>query len=440
MFLWSAAAVAAAKPSIAVLVDGPRADAVRADIISALPSGTAIVDPDTLQGALAKRHVAASKTLLRAGPHSQAFVTGVHNVSADIGADAIILVRVRAKKGKPSGEFFVVAVAASQDAAAIDDTVTIGQDGDHADEWKKALGPLLDVIRSGTSAEAAEPGKKTTEEKASPKDEESGKTPAEPAPEPAAEPKGGPAAPVSLTNAMIEGFLGLDLGGRQFHYNQRVTPTLRPYDLPTGVLLPETPGVAASVDVFPLARSELAIVRDLGISARVGDNLAKAQLGPATTSVEWYSWEANLRYRILLGPRESASVIGLEAGTGELAFKYVNSTELDASELPGVDYHYLRFGVDGRIPLGPVAILAGIAYRPILSSGSLGVHFPRETIGGMDADLGLAFRLARFLEARVVVNYTRVWAAFNPQPGDMFVAGGGLDQFMNADIGVAAFF
>ena len=44
------------------------------------------------------------------------------------------------------------------------------------------------------------------------------------------------------------------------------------------------------------------------------------------------------------------------------------------------------------------------------------------------------------VEARLVLSYVRFWAAINPHVGDMYVAGGGLDQFVNLDLGIAAFF
>jgi hypothetical protein len=433
---WSAAANAAAKPTVAVLAVGPGAEAVRAEVVAALPSSADVVDKAALTSALSQRHIAVTKAL-KGGQRSQAFISAVHSATIALGADAVILVEARARKGKPSGEYVVVAVAASQQDAAIDTTVTIESDADRGDQWKKALGPLLDLIQGG--AKAAEPAEKgaVPEKTASPEatSNENGESAA--SPEQAAEVKGEP-APLSFTNAMFTGFLGLDFGGRQFHYNERVTnDNLRPFDLPAGVLLPVTPGIAASVEFFPLAKTDLGIVRDIGVSGRFGINWAQAKLGNAVSDVDWHSWELNLRGRILLGPRAASPVIGVELGGGELAFGFHNPDPVLESTLPGVDYHYLRVAVDGRIPLGPGAILLGAAYRPILGAGDLGSHFPRESISGMDAKLGAALKLTSAIEARLVFTYTRVWATFNPRPGDQYIAGGGVDQLLNADIGAA---
>jgi hypothetical protein len=437
--LWSAVASAGARPSIAVLVDGPGAESVRGDIVAAVPAGVDVVDKSTLVSALTQRHV--SMKAVRSGQHSSAFVGNVRKASIAIGADGVVLVKARLRKGKPTGEYVVVAVAASQEDAAVDDNATIDADSDHTSQWKRTLAPLFELMQGGAKAAAA-PAEKATAEATSPKENDEGSkaVATEPPPEPAAEAKSA-SAPVSITDSLLTGFVGLDLGGRQFHYNDRVTDSnLRPYDLPQGLLLPETPGLAASVEVYPLARTEWSFARDIGLSGHVGIDWAKARLGTSTTSVQWHSWEVNLRGRIPLGPRAEAPFLGVELGVGELDFGFDAAASTVTARLPGVDYHYLRLGVDGRIPVGPVAVLLGVAYRPILGAGQLGTDFPNESIAGMDAKVGVALKLLPWMEARIVVNYTRVWASFNPHPGDTYVAGGGLDQFINADFGVAAFF
>ena len=143
-------------------------------------------------------------------------------------------------------------------------------------------------------------------------------------------------------------------------------------------------------------------------------------------------------------------VIGLEGGGGQLVFAFKDTTGM-ADILPGVDYHYLRVGADGRIPVGPVAFIVGAGYRnlltrkgptgaTILAAGSVGEHFPRASIAGMDARVGAALSLASNIEARLVIGYIRYWAAFNPMPDDTYIAGGAIDQMLSADLGIAAFF
>ena len=260
--------------------------------------------------------------------------------------------------------------------------------------------------------------------------------------------------PPSPAEALLVVFGGLDLGGRQFHYNQRITnATLRPFDLPQGALLPVTPGAALTVELYPLASTTWTFARDLGLVSRFGYNLAKARLGTADLSTRWYSWDLALRGRVHLGPRGSSPSLGLEAGWGRLAFTFQDpaGTTPVADMLPGVDYRFLRFGADGRWPMGKLALIGGAGYRHLLTrsgpggttvpaAGSVGEHFPRADIQGLDARAGATWMLSSWLEARLVLSYVRFWATFNPRAGDTYIAGGGLDQMLNADLGVAVWF
>jgi hypothetical protein len=432
LLLHSATAAAASAPSVGLFVIGSDTGDTRSDIAAVLPSHASVLDDASIAGALARHGVTAGT--VHAGPHASAFIAKVHEAASEAGADAVIIVKPRPHKGK-TGEFVVVAVAASEDGALVDSTVTIGADEDRRAAWKKVLGPMIGAVSS--DSKSGEPAKAADDESASPKEtgEHEGTASVAP-PSPPEE-----AHEHSIADALVVGFLGLDLGGRQFHYNDRVTQgTLRPYDLPSGALLPETPGVAASVELYPLATSGLPFLRDLGLSGHFGYSWAEASIGSIVSNAHWDTWGVNLRDRIPLGRSPSSPIVGVEAGYGQLAFVFGNTSAISTDALPGVNYSYLRFGVDGRIPIGPAAILAGVAYRPILGAGQLGDHFPKETIGGMDGAVGAALRLTSALEARLVVTYTRVWATFNPTPGAAYVAGGGLDQYIDADIGVAAHF
>jgi hypothetical protein len=440
---------ARASGSIVVLVDGPGSAEVYAELLAALPPDASIIDQSKLLGALAQEHVDdVAKAMLAANRHA-ALVGGVRKAATAIGADAVVLGAIRAAKGKHPAELALLVVLASQDSAAVDQALPLRKGAHHRDQFAKILGPPLEGLAGGAPAASAAPAPKVAEAAAPTKGEDAATAkpepkPAEAAPERAETPKTAK-EPTRINEALIIGFLALDLGARQMGYNQRYTQNLLAYDLPQKVLLPETPGVAAALEAYPLASAATAIARDIGVSGRFNTNFAKVQVGSgagsAVGSTTWYAWEVNLRGRIPLGERASAPLLGLEAGGGELAFSFPPSSGEVPAYLPAVDYKYLRFGADGRIPLTPsVAVTVGAAYRVTLSAGQLEDHFPRETIGAMDARVGGAVRIANGIEARLVVTYIRNWAAFNPRPGDTYVAGGALDQFMNADLGVAAFF
>lgn len=245
----------------------------------------------------------------------------------------------------------------------------------------------------------------------------------------------------SFESALLTAFVALDFGGRQMHYTDRITNgNLRPYDLPTGVLLPVAPGLAASAEVFPLASKPWAVARDIGLTGKLNYNLANSKVGTVTVSTTWFAWELNLRGRLLLGAERTAPVIGIEVGTGQQAFKFHAPDTATELILPSVDYHYLRVGADGRIPIASAAVLVGLGYRGLSSSGQLSRHFPNLSISGLDLKIGGALQLTERFEARLVFNYARYSATLNAKSTDVYQAKSAVDQILNVDLGVAAHF
>jgi hypothetical protein len=259
------------------------------------------------------------------------------------------------------------------------------------------------------------------------------------------------AVPRSFENSIVSGFVGLDFGGRQLHYRDRVSnANLRPYDLPNGALLPVAPGLAASAELFPLTTTGWVVARDVGLSARTRYNFVSSKVGDISPKTRWFAWELDLRGRIPLGPIGSAPLLGIEAGLGRDAFLF---TAPGAAQdiLPSVDYYYFRLGADARIPVSVAQLLVGLSYRHLESrrgpngatvpaAGALGEHFPNAKFAGVDLKLGGALPLTANLEARLVFNYVRYWADLRPAPDASYVAAGATEQMLNADVGLAAFF
>jgi hypothetical protein len=248
------------------------------------------------------------------------------------------------------------------------------------------------------------------------------------------------------------GFIALDFGARQFHYNDRVTNgTLRPYDLPEGILFPIAPGLSASAELYPLATSDLGVLRDVGVSFAFLTNFAKARVADTILATRWYAWDADLRARFHTGPRGRSTVIGASLGIGQSVFHFRDAGIFEAL-LPDVDYRYARAAVNARLPVGGRwALTGGAAYRHLLSTGgpnggsilaagSVGEHFPQAKMAGVDVDGGVALALSGQLEARLVVDYARYWAHLHPAVGSAYVAGGAVDQMLHARVGVAATF
>jgi hypothetical protein len=82
-------------------------------------------------------------------------------------------------------------------------------------------------------------------------------------------------------------------------------------------------------------------------------------------------------------------------------------------------------------------ILAEGGYRIVLGTGDLKTMFPRSSSGGFDVAVGGAVPIAAGFEARATFDYAHYFFSMNPQPGDRYVLGGALDQYIGATVAVA---
>ena len=447
--VWAESAGAAGGARVAVDVKGAGAAAIRAQVIAALPAGIEVGDVRNVVREVSRRALFDRAATPRDGDRLPELIGEVQRAVHTAGIDALVLGETRPGRRKGLGHLQLVIVPAPPGTRVADDTVPLRQGLAPPNHLKKLLAAVLDGVRRdpGAAQEGAGAG-------AAPPSVGAGGDPAaeaEAKPGDSAPSLDGPRNEVSPTEALLVGLLGLDLGGRQFHYNQRITnANLRPYDLPQAALLPVTPGGIISVELYPLARTPWAVARDIGVGLGGGYNFARAQLGTVKLDTTWYEWEAYLRGRLHLGARGASPVIGFEGGYGRQVFTFKDAGGV-ADSLPGVNYHYLRVGLDGRVPVGRVAVIARAAFRHLLTkagpmgttlveAGSVGNHFPRAQISGLDARLGAALALGHNLEAVFILSYIRYWAAFNPSPGDTYIAGGAVDHFIHTDLGLSVSF
>jgi len=98
--------------------------------------------------------------------------------------------------------------------------------------------------------------------------------------------------------------------------------------------------------------------------------------------------------------------------------------------------------VGARIPLGTsVALMPSIGYIAPLGGGDdLYDRFREPSLAAMDIALRFAFRVGKGFELRAGFEYERYGSSFSPVPGDAYVAGGALDQFIFIDLGAAYVF
>jgi hypothetical protein len=221
------------------------------------------------------------------------------------------------------------------------------------------------------------------------------------------------------------------LANRRFTYSDQVGYNLAPYRLPAA------PMASFGIEAYPAAASGVPFIRDLGIRAHISRGFAFDSTTPQGVTLEtnWTRFGGELRERFLF-PGPHALELGVLVGADASYFGMATDTVVPAL-LPAARTVALRFGLDGRMRVaGRVSLLAGAAYLRTTSRGEIYEHFRRPRVAGVDADLGLAVDLGAGFEARLAGRYTRYFASFEPRIGDEHVAGGALDEQMQAGLGV----
>ncbi|MRG92207.1 hypothetical protein [Polyangium spumosum] len=238
-----------------------------------------------------------------------------------------------------------------------------------------------------------------------------------------------PASPVGGTLRF-----GVEVAGRSFAYSDplKVATNLRPYDV-AGVPLLRLGG-----ELRPLQWTRVSVLEDVGITGEYtfAPYLSSSVTAGADIRTSWDRGSVGLRVPIRLGRGEHAAVVAPVVGYGWLDFSFQETGPL-AAEIPTVGYRMLRVGVDGRLRLkGPVTLLGAFEYLEPVSGGALYERFRDATIGGIDTSLGLALAVTKGAEVSLSVAYTRFFSTFVPVPGDAYVAGGALDQFVSVKLGI----
>jgi len=236
---------------------------------------------------------------------------------------------------------------------------------------------------------------------------------------------------IAAGRIVVAVWAGGGIANRRFTYNDAVGDNLAPYRLPAA------PMATFGIEAYPAASSDVPVLRDLGIRAHVSRGFAFDSNTPQGVTLEtsWTRFGGELRERLLL-PGPHAAELGVLLGADASYFGMTANAFVPAL-LPAARTVALRFGVDARLRLAwRLSVLAGGAYLLTTSRGEVYEHFHRPQVRGVDADFGFAIDLGSGFEARLAGRYTRYFASFKPQLGDRYVAGGALDEQLQAGLGV----
>lgn len=408
------ARAAGAAKAIAVYVEGNEADAVRGAVLGIVPERLRVLDAGAFADALAKEGQRGSfGTPLTQPRQRDKALAKLRKAAAAVGADAILILRTK-KSGAGGLVVVLLLVERSSGSLAVDQDVTLPS-GD--DARKAALRPVLESH---------------LEELAGPKAIEKGTVAPPPTTLPPPPNDEGPAREKNqVSTAILVASVAFEIGGRRFAYSDPYSATTRDYDV-FGAPMP-----AVALEVYPAAGTKIPVIHDLGLTGSFARafGISSATKSGTTLGTTWMRLGGGLRARFRPGSA-AGPVIGLNGGIHVTSFDFDAPAALAASA-PSVTYTSLRGGIDARIPFWRMALLLDAGYDGALSAGAVYERFTGASVGGLDFGAGFALLLASGFEARLTAHYTRYFYTFDPVPGDAYVAGGALDEFLGLGIGVA---
>ncbi len=397
--------------STAVVVEGPRADQVAGWIEDRVQAPDTLVEGDIFREALRARGALPLHGATGSAAKDAQLVARVRSAAREHNVDRAVLVDLH--RTATATRVHVWAVDLKHPGAVVDSDASLSPSATLIDETRAVLALL---------PPAAAPGPAEPPQTADP-----------PAPAAPTEPQMTPSAAVPDADRSIPATTrpsagpmltlqaAMGVGMRHFSYVDRLTPSLRPYDLDAA------PMASVTATVFPLEFTRVPVLRDLGVTGEYAQAFATSSQDSAGTHVgtTWQSFDVGAIERI---PLMRALLANVSLGYGGNDFQFDQGLSAGAA-LPGVAYRFVRVGAGIRVELPlAFAVFAGGSYMDILDTGATGQLFPRETVGGVEGHLGVSYAVTRHWQASLAAAYTRFFYSFNPVPGDTSVAGGALDE------------
>jgi hypothetical protein len=432
---------------IAVYVEGSKAAEVREEILSILPNTTHAIDAgqfrDLLVKAGQKVPVGVPLTMSKQRvPVLSRFGKAATNASAE----AIVIGVVKPGKGG-SRDVLILWVKADGGDPLVEKTIPLN--GSEKDAIAKALDTQLAPMKTGMPATT--PGTPGTPDTTAPAGSGTGSTTSPAAGTGTKDTDTGGSSDQSARpknthgREILNAFLAFDLGGRFFKYHQPLTSNLRSYNV-FGA-----PAIALAAEVYPMAMLKTPVIQGLGI---VGDFRIALGLGSKTkegtkVGTSWNRFDVGLRYRQALAKIEKkgdkAVVLGLKGTFGRDAFTLTTTDATLGAETPSVSYLFMRIGLDGEFPAGPVLLVLRGGYLGAFSAGEVDKRFQADakqhpalgspSLGGIDIGGGITVPIVAGFEMRFTGEYDRWFYAFHPKPTDAHIAGGAVDQNIHLELG-----
>ena len=250
--------------------------------------------------------------------------------------------------------------------------------------------------------------------------------------------------PMAQLPHAFEVSLHASLFSRKFSYVDDLYSRLRGYDLNGG------PSITIGLRWYPGAHFTDGWASRFGFDASYERAFVIKSVRADGTSfaTSSQSYFFGLRTRLPFGVHEASFVVGY----GGHSF-VVNSNQAGGAvennlpQVPGVDYRFVRLGLEGRFGLGPLRLSVNGAYNVVLDAGGIDdpEWFPLTSTGSIEAGGTIGYPVEFGSDGATVefwagVQLRRYYYTTNVQgdddENDPFIAGGILDQYVNYSVGL----
>jgi hypothetical protein len=238
---------------------------------------------------------------------------------------------------------------------------------------------------------------------------------------------------------------------RSLAYHQDISnPGLRSYALGAG------PSVVAHIVWYPLGPFVDGPLNGFGIEGNIEQAFLISSSIPAEAAfpngakfgTTVHEFSGGVRYRTTFGGGHFFFG-SLTGGEHAFTFKTTNTTDPTMSranlDIPDTIYRYLRPGIGVHFELpAQLSFFAGAGFRWVFNKGGQfhDTFFPYSSVNGVDAQLGLGYRVTPMFEVRASGDFRRYFSSMNCNATTMmcnprFVAGGAVDQYFSGSVSLA---
>jgi len=429
--------------TVAIYVEGHDAEAVRKAIAAAVPSGVTVAETGAFNTALAEQGQKVPFGKALDGKSREKSAMRIRRAAAASGIDGTVVARVtREKKDR---RVLILLISSEGPGGDLEDEVVLGAKPTKADDAKIASSVSTSLVEYRAGASGPETSSTAAKDKEKDKGEEGAAPGTDKSPAQTQEAQSAEAAEAKQQHlrgvpgrSLFEIELAGGAMGRHFGYSNGQTSNLRTYQVfPASIL-------SLRAQLFPLADGSSTILGNIGIIAgfcrsfflqsSLPDPITGSTVSIDTTATSYYG---GLRARFPFGG-ENGPILGVSASYAAQGFGF-STTGYD---LPDVSYTAVRPAVDARVPFGKISLLAEAGFRAVLEAGQVASRFRSPTASGIDAQLGVAYLLLPGWELRLTGDYEYYFYTFKSDltKNDAYVAGGAVDQFFGARVGIASIF